>query len=46
MGDFGGRPINITVNAGVGTNGPEVGRAIVAEIKKYERSSGRVFASA
>jgi len=30
----------------VGTNGPEVGRAIVAEIKRYERSSGRVFASA
>jgi TP901 family phage tail tape measure protein len=41
-----GATYNITVNAGVGTNGPEVGRAIVAEIKKYERSSGRVFASA
>jgi TP901 family phage tail tape measure protein len=42
----GGGNITINVNAGVGTNGPEVGRAIVAEIKKYERSSGRVFVSA
>jgi hypothetical protein len=42
----GGRPINVTVNAGVGTDGPAVGRAIVAEIKKYERSSGRVFIGA
>ena len=46
MDDMGGRPINITVNAGVGTNGAEVGRQIVAEIRKYERASGRVFASA
>jgi TP901 family phage tail tape measure protein len=42
----GGAPINITVNAGLGTNGAEVGREIVAAIKRYERSSGRVFASA
>jgi phage-related protein len=47
FGDLGGTTqINITVNAGVGTNGTEVGREIVAQIKRYERSSGKVFASA
>jgi TP901 family phage tail tape measure protein len=45
-GAAGGAPINITVNAGMGTNGAEVGREIVAAIKRYERSSGRVFQSA
>jgi TP901 family phage tail tape measure protein len=42
----GGANIVINVNAGMGTNGTEVGRAIVAAIKRYERSSGKVFASA
>ena len=42
----GGAPINITVNAGLGANGTEIGREIVAQIKRYERTSGRVFASA
>jgi TP901 family phage tail tape measure protein len=42
----GGAAINIVVNAGMGTNGVEVGREIVAAIKRYERTSGRVFASA
>jgi TP901 family phage tail tape measure protein len=37
---------NITVNAGMGTNGGQVGREIVDAIKKYERTSGPVFASA
>jgi TP901 family phage tail tape measure protein len=42
-----GNTYNITVNAGVGVgNGAQVGEAIVAAIKKYERSSGPVFASA
>jgi phage-related protein len=41
-----GATYNITVNAGIGTNGTEVGREIVAAIKRYERSSGRVFAGA
>ena len=41
-----GNTINITVNAGVGTNGAQVGREIVDAIKKYERASGPVFASA
>jgi phage-related protein len=36
----------VTVNAGLGTNGADVGREIVAAIRRYERTSGRVFASA
>jgi len=35
---------NISVNAGVGTNGAQVGAQIVEAIKKYERTSGQVFA--
>jgi hypothetical protein len=38
--------INITVNAGMGTNGAQLGQEIVSLIKKYERASGPVFASA
>ena len=41
-----GTTINITVNAGIGTNGAQVGREIVDAIKKFERTSGPVFASA
>jgi hypothetical protein len=41
-----GSTINITVNAGIGTNGNLVGQQIVEAIKKYERTSGPVFASA
>ena len=41
----GGPTYNITVNAGMGTNGSEVGREIVSAIKRYERTSGQVFAS-
>ena len=41
-----GATYNITVNAGIGTNGSQVGREIVDAIKKYERASGPVFASA
>jgi len=37
---------NINVNAGMGTNGAQVGREIVDAIKKFEKSSGPVFASA
>lgn len=46
LGSMGGRPINITVNAGMGTDGTRVGQLIVDEIKKYERASGAVFMSA
>jgi TP901 family phage tail tape measure protein len=42
----GGAAINITVNAGLNANGTEIGREIVAAIRRYERTSGRVFASA
>jgi tape measure domain-containing protein len=41
-----GNTYNITVNAGVGTNGAQVGEQIVNLIRKYERTSGPVFARA
>lgn len=41
-----GNTYNITVNAGMGTNGAQVGEQIVTAIKRYERVSGPVFASA
>jgi len=40
----GGNTINITVNAGLGTNGGEVGEAVVNAITRYESRNGRVFA--
>jgi phage-related minor tail protein len=42
----GGSVINLTVNAGMGTNGAEVGRAIVEEIRRFERVNGPVFVGA
>jgi len=42
----GGGGINITVNAGMGADGQDIGRKIVDEIIRYERLSGRVFARA
>lgn len=44
--DGGSTTINVTVNAGMGTDGAETGRQIVEAIRKYERRSGRVFVSA
>jgi len=41
-----GATYNITVNAGIGTNGAQVGEQIVSAIRKYERTSGPVFARA
>lgn len=38
--------INLTVNAGMGTNGAEVGRQIVEAISAYERRNGKLYASA
>ena len=38
-----GTTFNITVNAGIGTDGNVVGRQIVDAISKYERSSGQVY---
>jgi hypothetical protein len=37
---------NITVNSGLGSSGAQIGQEIVSLIKKYERVSGPVFASA
>jgi hypothetical protein len=37
---------NINVNAGMGTNGAQVGKEIVDAIKRFEKTSGPVFASA
>ena len=45
-GAGGGAVYNITVNAGIGTSGQEVGKQIVDAIKKFERNSGPVFAKA
>lgn len=38
--------INIVVNAGMGTDGAALGEQIVTAIRKYERTSGAVFAKA
>ena len=40
LGNFGGNNYSITVNAGMGTNGAQVGAQIVEAIKKYEKSNG------
>ena len=42
----GGNTFHITVNAGMGTDGADVGRRIVDAIRKYERFSGPVFVAA
>jgi len=41
-----GNNITINVNAGMGADGASIGRDIVDAIKRYERTSGPVFASA
>jgi DNA-directed RNA polymerase subunit F len=38
--------ISITVNAGLGADGQQIGKTIVNEILRFERSSGQVFARA
>jgi hypothetical protein len=42
----GGTTINLTVNAGMGTQGAEVGRQIVDALKAYERRNGAVYVAA
>ena len=39
-GMMGGSVINVTVNAGVGTDGFSVGQQVVNVIKQYERANG------
>ena len=46
MGGGGGATVNITVNAGLGTDGAALGEQVVNAIRRYERSSGAVFAKA
>jgi TP901 family phage tail tape measure protein len=41
-----GATYNISINAGMGADGAVIGREIVDAIKRYERVSGPVFASA
>jgi hypothetical protein len=41
-----GNTYNINVNAGMGTSGAQVGKEIVDAIKRFEKTSGPVFASA
>jgi len=41
-----GNTYNITVNAGIGTNGADVGRVVVESIRKYEKIAGQQFISA
>lgn len=46
MGGGGGSTYNISVNAGMGADGAALGEQIVTAIRKYERTSGKVFAAA
>ena len=46
VGKRGGGGIVINVNAGMGTDGAAVGEQIVNAIRRYERTSGAVFARA
>jgi hypothetical protein len=41
-----GSSIHLTINAGMGTNGAEVGRQIVDALKAYERRNGAVYVAA
>jgi hypothetical protein len=42
----GGATVNITVNAGLGTNGATVAQDIIKTIKQYERTNGAVWLGA
>jgi TP901 family phage tail tape measure protein len=46
LDSMGGNTYNVTVNAGIGSDGGRIGQIIVDEIKKFERSNGPVFAGA
>jgi hypothetical protein len=45
-GQAAGANVNITVNAGMGADGSNIGREIVTAIRQYERRNGTVFVSA
>jgi hypothetical protein len=38
----GGMTVNVTINAGMGTDGAAIGRVLVDELKKYDRANGGV----
>jgi hypothetical protein len=42
----GGGTINVTINAGLGTDPRELGRVVVDAIRTHERVAGKVFAAA
>lgn len=46
FGEKAGTVINMTVNAGMGTDAASVGRQVVDAISKYERQSGAVYVRA
>jgi hypothetical protein len=46
LGGGGSANITINVTAGMGANGNQIGEEIIRQIKRYERASGPVFASA
>ena len=46
MGKGGGGSIVINITAGMGADGAALGEQIVTAIRKYERTSGKVFAAA
>jgi len=46
FGDKANPVINVTVNAGMGTDGAAVGKQVVDAILKYERTTGKIFARA
>jgi hypothetical protein len=46
FGDKANPIINVTVNAGMGTDGAAVGKQVVDAILKYERTTGKIFARA
>lgn len=46
VGKRGGANVTININAGLGTDGAALGEQVVNAIRRYERSSGAVFAKA
>lgn len=40
LGDFGGQTINVTINAGIGTDASKVGDEIVNVLQRYNRRNG------
>jgi hypothetical protein len=41
-GSSGGTVINVTVNAGMGANGDDIGRQVVDSLRRYERRNGPI----